>query len=416
MCMLSIITPEADVNYEHLLNGARQNTDGYGFAMVTHKGAGGLIVERSMNRWELIEKFREARTAYPGKYAMFHSRWGTAGVRDVTNCHPFQVGNDPLTVLAHNGVFAGLSPTDPADPRSDTAVFAEEIMPKRYRRLDRIGVQQQLMSAIGTYNKVGILSANPRYLDDAYLFNQPAGIWVEGVWHSNSDYKGGYRYRSAYLADTWDDDDWTVYESPKSGKTFRWRRTMSLCPICGADLTETLDITSGECVDCGFCVDCQTFMRDCSCTTVFDPKRFLPVTTATTTGTAVDGAAARKRAADAARAVTQARTERLALPAGSGSSTRYGDGFDGEDDTICREPENYDDCEFHPVTNYCMSRACPYVHKLPEGEVASVEDVLADFDAAVDAGFDDAIEGVVMGPTSLVVTPAGDTPSVYVSG
>jgi hypothetical protein len=61
--MLSIITPEADVNYEHLLNGARQNTDGYGFAMVTHKGRGGLIVERSMNRYDLIEKFREARKA-----------------------------------------------------------------------------------------------------------------------------------------------------------------------------------------------------------------------------------------------------------------------------------------------------------------------------------------------------------------
>lgn len=404
LCMLSIITPEADVNYEHLLNGAKQNTDGYGFAMVTHKGPGGLIVEKSMNRYDLIQKFREARTAHPGRYAMFHSRWGTAGVRDVTNCHPFQVGADQLTVLAHNGVFSGLAPADPADPRSDTAVFAQEIMPKRYKKLDRLGVQHQIIKAIGPYNKVGILTANPRYLDDAYLFNQPAGTWVEGVWHSNSDYKGGYRYRSSYLVDTWEDDGWTVYESPQSGTTYRWRKAVHNCPICEADLRETLDVITGECVDCGFCVDCHTWMQDCSCTTVFDPKRFLPVTTAATVDT----------------------PERLALPPGSGSATRYGDGFDGEADEpfddpdievemVMSEPANYDDCEFHPTSGFCVSRACPNVHRRPEVETpGSVEEILADFDADLEAGY---APEVVMGPTTLKVeTPEPATPlAVFVN-
>lgn len=403
MCMLSLITPEAEVNYEHLLNGAKRNTDGYGYAIVRHKGPNGLLVYKNMNRYATIERFREDRLANPGTYALFHSRWATGGVRDTTNCHPFTVGGDKTTVLGHNGIFSTLQPAaGSGDTRSDTAVFAEEIMPKRFRRLDRKGVQRQLAQAIGDYNKVAILTANPRYQMDAYLVNEKAGTWVEGVWHSNSDYKGwlaGGRYLSA-----WDDDysydpktGYTEWKSEKTGKTYRWRERVAAddeCPICYAKMVESVDLATGECQLCGFCVDCAEWFPDCSCLSSFSPAKH---------GLGPDK--------DTRAFVLTSKVERLALPPGSGSATKYGDGFDGEgddEDSVMREPDDDTGCLYHPRTGWCESPTCHLMHRLAfddDGEVATgiivdgtevidPAEILADFDAAIDAGFDEVRESV----------------------
>lgn len=392
MCMLSLITPEAQVSYEHLDNGARQNTDGYGYAIVRHKGYGGLLVHRGMNRFEVLDKFKQDMAANPGKYAMFHSRWATGGVKDTTNCHPFQVGNDKLTVLGHNGVFSALQPTNPADTRSDTAVFAQEVVPQRFRRLDRPGVQNQFNQAIG-YNKVCILTANIKYRDDAYLFNQPAGHWVEGVWHSNTDYQGGWRSLYSY-SDDYDDDGWAEWTSSETGKTYRWRRVprRGECPICFALMSESVDLATGECQMCGFCVDCREWKDECSCLSVFNPARH--------------GLAPLLFGSQPARPVTtlavadfaspEKLQERLALPPGSGSATKYGDGFDGEGDddgTTQGEPTDFSTC-WYGENGWCMSRVCVYTHRLAldedgtittgiDGEVIEVSDVLTDMDRSI---------------------------------
>lgn len=395
MCMLSLITPEAEVNYEHLFNGAKKNTDGYGYAIVRHKGPNGLLVFRSMNRFEAIERFKEDRKANPGTFAMFHSRWATGGVRDTTNCHPFQVGSDPMTALGHNGVFSSLQPSpESGDTRSDTAVFAQDIMPARFRRLDRKGVQQQLAKAITPYNKVVIMTANPRYRMDAYLINEKSGTWVEGVWHSNSDYKSWFS-SSRYLASWGDDYDydpktgWTEWTSDKTGKTYRWRERVAgegECPICYAKMAESVDLATGECQLCGFCVDCAEWFNDCSCLSSFDPSKH--------------GLGPK----DSRAFVLSSKVERLALPPGSGSATRYGDGFDGEGDdddladVVMRDPDDDSGCLYHPVTGWCESPTCVLMHRLAfddDGEVAEgvivdgtevvdPADVLAAFDAAID--------------------------------
>jgi predicted glutamine amidotransferase len=418
MCLLSLAVPGAEINYEHLMNGAKQNTDGYGWAMALHKGRNGLLVFRSLDRNKALETFQAARKRHPGCYAMFHARWATSFYKTVDQCHPFQVGSDRLTVLAHNGVFSGLTPKDhKTDPRSDTAVFADEIVPQRFKRLDRLGVQRQFEAAITKSNKVAILTANPRYQDFAYLFNQDMGYWVDGVWHSNSDYKS---YRSRYYSTgLWTmDDDWeapcvyeadgtTSYTSPISGKVYRWRDKRFGCPVCEADMRQTVDLASGVCYDCGFCVDCLEWWDKCGCAGLFDAKRH-----------GLDGKNDDPRGfvISSLKVESGKPAERKALPPGSGSATKYGDGFDGEEDTavdadpvddltdddmdcVIGDPANADECLFHPVTGWCMSRSCPYLHKLadpddddtlPEDTEAAAlstipADVVADFDAVIAA-------------------------------
>lgn len=310
MCMLSLLLPGAEIDSEHLLNGAKANTDGYGWAMVfggdrDHRN---LIVSKSMNRFEALDKFADARKLHPESYAMFHSRWSTGGTRTVDNCHPYQVGGDPQTVLGHNGVLFSVRA---GETRSDTRVFAEEIFPKRYRRLDRKGVAGQIRKYLGS-NKVAILTANPRYRHPAYLFGDDYGYWVGDTWHSNTDYLGRRTYTyagsgSTLWDDEWDDAGWDSYTSPTTGKTWRWRRPELTDKDCAVCLTiGAIDRASGLCEVCMCCGTCQEWYMDCDCLT---------------SGFVAD---------DEPKTM-------LALPAGSGSSTKYGDAGDEDLATLAHE-------------------------------------------------------------------------------
>lgn len=269
MCLLSFFPRGVEVNAEHLHNGCTVNRDGFGFAIADHR-SGRLITEKSMEADYLVSKFADMRAAYPDCDALFHSRFTTGGRVDESNCHPFKVGSDNRTVLAHNGI---LFTTSETEPRSDTRIFAEDIMPRQYKRLDRPTVHAAIEKRIGSYNKFVILTVNPRYRNTAYLYNEKAGQWTtEGAWHSNADYKGWKRF-GPVRSYVYGGDDWDQVTGPDA------LDTGVNCPECMT--MGSVDMHSLMCYACDTCYDCGQHYTSCQC---YTPDKYKPAVLSITAG------------------------------------------------------------------------------------------------------------------------------------
>ncbi|WP_181722932.1 class II glutamine amidotransferase [Nocardia gipuzkoensis] len=236
MCLLTYIPGNVAPDPVALAIGARANPHGHGFAIVDRRR---ILVGRGMNAERVIAEFTKARTEYPEGPALFHSRYATHGSIGLRNCHPFLLGGDARTVLAHNGTLPKRVHPGPYDRRSDTRIAAEEYLPKRpFGSIDTHRGARGLASWLGS-SKLLILTVDPAYEHHAYLFGQRAGYWEGGVWYSN-----------------------TSYLPP----ALRWptRRRRYLCGYCQKI---DLDRTGRYCGDCGWCFDCETTFPDCTCHT-----------------------------------------------------------------------------------------------------------------------------------------------------
>lgn len=191
--MLSYYPPGVQPNLIALYNGALWNDDGHGYAIAVPNQKR-MIVRRSLDFSSLSERFAKDRKRYPDGPALFHSRLATHGLKDKSNCHPFYVGNDRRTVVAHNGILPQVVQPMEGDPRSDTRIFAETMLP--YRNIDRSKSRRRLERWL-MGDRLVVLTVNPRWLRHAYMFNTHFGSWDEDVWYSNDDYQG-VRYSYAY--------------------------------------------------------------------------------------------------------------------------------------------------------------------------------------------------------------------------
>lgn len=323
MCLLTYLPTGVQPTREHLECGAVCNPHGHGFGIVI-PGEEEVFTYRSMNAADVVETFMAARAEYPNGPALFHSRITTAGLTNEDNCHPFPVASDPRTVVAHNGILPNEAqpPTakawdpalqrivevDGADHRSDTRIFADEIMMRDYHALDHSKTVDRLEKWLGYNNKIVVLTTDvERYASSAYIFNEDLGIWdTDGCWYSNSSYKP--RKVSKWIPYTthWDDDEYS-WEG-KQGGTFRthsssggwekddrgiWRETapevwegeaesaetwpvtlggtrtgtlvhtLVSCDVCGIDQSVVADV--GLCGQCLNCNDCYEYLSDCVC-------------------------------------------------------------------------------------------------------------------------------------------------------
>lgn len=262
MCMLTYYPAEIQPNTEALLNGAKQNDDGHGYAIVvpaTDKSKARLIIRHSMDGPTLIDQFAKDRAKYPHGPALFHSRWGTSGIKGTFNCHPFTVGGDGLTIVAHNGVLPGDMQPSKDDKRCDTRMAADQIFSQNYGHLSGRKARKRLGRAIGTYNKLVILTVNPDYGQHSYIINEASGIWeTDGIWYSNHDYLGRKSsWVPAAYAYGWDIDDWDDVEpsTPTSDNND--------CPLCKSK--NSVNMLSEICEMCDSCMDCMEQVRDCLC-------------------------------------------------------------------------------------------------------------------------------------------------------
>jgi len=209
MCLLVFMDKNATAPEKSLRNAAENNPDGFGWAIHTGNK---IMTHKGMDFDAVYDQFIEARKQYTG-YALFHLRITTHGDTIQDNCHPFYIGSDRKSVLAHNGML----PIEPAkgDVRSDTRILAEDLLPASggiaYLNSDK---QIAEMEKWAQGSKLVLLSVNPASKWQYLILNHQLGHWGEatsndeGVWWSNNSYKNTWRSFSTYSSSMWNDNRW----------------------------------------------------------------------------------------------------------------------------------------------------------------------------------------------------------------
>lgn len=265
MCLLTVFPmPDlwSDKMEERLLNGEELNPHGSGWAVVIGKS---IVTGKSLDGAKAVADFAEAYSRATGP-ALFHSRWATHGGKNTDNVHPFPIGgNIGRTYVAHNGIMPMESLPAADDPRSDTRVFADEILPRKFARLDSPKVREYLGKWLGG-NKIAVLTTNRRYQRSVYIINAELGEWVDGVWFSNGDHEGWSKY-AQYLgkwgaAEKYADDEYPYIVGGSSADRLA-EESGEECVWCHSDKVNAWDI----CEVCGTCQDCWEPGRDCQCYT-----------------------------------------------------------------------------------------------------------------------------------------------------
>lgn len=281
MCLLVVCKPNSTPSKEDLHAGACSNPHGFGFAII----AGDKIIsERSMSAKKSIKRFLELREQYPDGYAMWHARYATHGVKNELNCHPFIVGGDERTYLAHNGVLDTYIAE--GDKRSDTRVFAEDTLPRLggVSALDDENIWR-LVEGWANGNKIAVLTLDPNAEGTLYLINDQLGTWdSDGVWWSNSSHKRVYattvttttpsvQYRYDSYWDTKAYDYGTIIEDISDYKSMLPKDEadsidddeimLDNCPYCQEIIS--LDKSYNYCEWCQGCMECGSTPIDCMC-------------------------------------------------------------------------------------------------------------------------------------------------------
>lgn len=287
MCLLMVAKPNAMPNDSDLVCACVNNPDGFGYAVHTGKT---IITGRGMNADDVIDRFLTVREKYMNGWAMFHARMTTHGSTIKENCHPFRVGGSTDTILAHNGILSNIKiPT--GDTRSDTRVFAEDLLPKRLNILDNKRKFKKL-EKWASGSKIAIFSIDPRLDKAVYIVNEKLGHWddEQGLWWSNSTYKQSYYYDYTYnyspnkkWLSAYDLKYGTHYGT--SGSTDNDKYVIDgenitefveeglACSYCGHFFDEP-DYFHGYCQTCWTCMECQDFEESCMCYRPSDRRKY----------------------------------------------------------------------------------------------------------------------------------------------
>lgn len=305
MCLLTFIPNGVTPSRERFERAAITNPDGFGFAI--HDGYR-ILTDKDMDFDKLWERWTIARKSHAGP-ALFHFRITTHGKTDLTNCHPFRVGGDDLSVLGHNGMLPIEMPV--SDDRSDTHLFAQYVLPQMggVPALDDDATFEQV-SQWSRGSKMVILSANPLAQYDWYIVNEKEGHWDQGMWWSNYSYvpriygtgwsmygSRGYDWykdtktkqdnidkelpqpASVKKNDAWDEqfevlDCWVneMYDESTAERLIEYVDIVSdtvaivKCPHCGTTFeVDPLAPMATHCGECGSCFACGDEEGHCAC-------------------------------------------------------------------------------------------------------------------------------------------------------
>lgn len=241
MCMLTFYRPGAQPDADALTNGAVFNDDGHGFAIVADRK---LIIRHGLHFDATLAEFKRLRAEHPDGPALFHSRMGTHGDMSERNCHPFRIGGDRRTVIAHNGILPAAVQPSKDDPRCDTRIAAED----RFREVDLAdpAAQKTITEWMGRHNKIVILTVNPQYPEHAYILNEAAGIWIGDTWYSNYDFLPDIVAPDRPDRDNPDGDE---------------------CWLCCS--AENVLAEERICLACDICLDCGEQYLACQCYTPY---------------------------------------------------------------------------------------------------------------------------------------------------
>lgn len=181
MCIAIYKPKEKTLSEEILRQCFERNSDGAGFAYAKD---GVLTVKKG---FFTFKSFWEAYSQIPeGVPAIIHFRIKTSGNKDEYNCHPWSV-TDNLAII-HNGIISDYSVS--GSSISDTGLFVGDILKTMVSHLGEKCLTTDfsnflLSEALGSSKMVSLDKDG-----EHAIFNASSGEFVDGVWFSNSSYKG----------------------------------------------------------------------------------------------------------------------------------------------------------------------------------------------------------------------------------
>lgn len=235
----------------------KYNSDGFGYSVLTTSGS--LITAKGMAYGQILDAFEATilENADSVEAWVFHARITTHGATNSANCHPFQLGGDVSTVIAHNGILPARLPKGYAG--SDSAYFAETLLPM-WGGVEALSLPEtwgMLEKWIGN-SKIAILSANPAAPLPLIILNEDLGVWEGDFWYSNTY----HRIDPAALSRAygWSDYDWDRYAIASRLDPIE----AEPCPYCSA----LVDWDDEVCSFCYSCFGCGFMEETCRCVTV----------------------------------------------------------------------------------------------------------------------------------------------------
>ena len=190
MCLVVYTDDKKKLNWDVLESGHWGNSDGWG---IMYPDGEKVRVARGFypKLDESWEKFKKTMDFIPeGVQVGIHFRIRTHGVKELVNCHPFKILDKKLhghdLYLMHNGTISGMDLDHKDDPRSDTAIFAEEFMRPMLKGnpkfMDTLRWQKVVRDIVGHGSRLLFMRGDGSH----WIYNKTNGTERDGVWYSNS--------------------------------------------------------------------------------------------------------------------------------------------------------------------------------------------------------------------------------------
>jgi glutamine amidotransferase len=215
MCIAIYKPAGAWITKEQLRTSYENNPHGAGYCY--HDGEAVRIVKGFFSWRSFWKSYKRHVTSDMPAFA--HFRIATRGEKDISNCHPFDLGNG---ALMHNGPCLNYRYCDGDKERSDTRQFAEDfISGLESKQVKRI--LPMIEHFIGT-EKIVLMFDDGEVL----IAGEKEGHWAHGIWWSNHGYEPRKVYTGAYSKSTLDDNEdddirWNSYFRRKDAKVVEMR-------------------------------------------------------------------------------------------------------------------------------------------------------------------------------------------------
>jgi len=171
MCMAIFAKPGKVVTREQFDRFSMSNNDGYGFMYSTPDG---IFSYKTLVLSEFYDSYKSHFDANQKTPFVLHFRLGTAGKKDVENCHPFKV-NDNL-YFVHNGI---LSDFRGDVNHSDTWMINEKLFKLLGNKIIENPFTAEMIEIAVGFNKFIFMSR-----DNYLIVNEQKGEWDNDIWYS----------------------------------------------------------------------------------------------------------------------------------------------------------------------------------------------------------------------------------------